>query len=162
MTWRRWTTSNQRWNKVLYVNVEIYNVEQRRINVVCFNVDINKVRQRRNSAVMFNVEFHNVDQLQNKIVNMATCKRFKRAKKCYWAFKRKLKKIKLKFNTLNSRFRLLPQNPIGFSPYFKRNIEKNIYKATKVLMRSRKCCITRNIFIPSHFVKHWLAFNQQG
>ena len=50
---QRHTTSNQRWNKVAYVNIEIYNVEQRRINVVHFNVDLNNVRQRRNNVVIF-------------------------------------------------------------------------------------------------------------
>ena len=70
-------------------------MEQRRINIVCFNVDINKVRQRRNSAVMFNVEFHNIDQLQNKIVNMATCKRFKRAKKMLLSFQKKIEENKI-------------------------------------------------------------------
>ena len=43
-TSRRGTTSNQRWNNVVYFNVGIYNVEQRRINVVYFNVDMNNVR----------------------------------------------------------------------------------------------------------------------
>ena len=46
----------------MYVNVEIYNVEQRQINVVYFSVDTNNIRQRRNNSVIFNVEFHNVDQ----------------------------------------------------------------------------------------------------
>ena len=62
MTSRRRTTSNQLWNNVVYVNVEIYNVEQRRINVVCFNVDLNNVKQRRDNVVIFNVDFHNVGQ----------------------------------------------------------------------------------------------------
>ena len=61
MTSRRWTMSNHRWNDVVYVNVEIYNVEQRPINVVYFSIDINKVRQRKNNDVIFNFEFHNVD-----------------------------------------------------------------------------------------------------
>ena len=64
----------------MYVNVEIYNVEQRRINVVCFNVDINNVTQRRNNVVIFNVKFHNVDQRRNKVVNMTIFKKLKRAK----------------------------------------------------------------------------------
>ena len=61
MTLPRGTTSNQRWNNVVYVKVETYNVEQRRINV-----DDNKVRQHRNNVVIFNIEFHNVDQRQSK------------------------------------------------------------------------------------------------
>ena len=58
LTSRRRTLSNQRWNNVVYVNVKIYNFEQRPINVVCFNIDINNVRQRRNNDVILNVEFH--------------------------------------------------------------------------------------------------------
>ena len=50
MTSRRRTTSNQRWNNVVYVNVEIYNVEQRWNNIVIFNVDFHNVGQRRNSV----------------------------------------------------------------------------------------------------------------
>ena len=61
MTLRRGKTSNQRWNNVVYVNVETYNVEQRRINV-----DDNNVRQRRNNVVIFNIDFHNVDQRRSK------------------------------------------------------------------------------------------------
>ena len=45
-TSRRGTTSNQRWNNVLYFIAGIDNVEQRRINVVYFKVDINNVTQR--------------------------------------------------------------------------------------------------------------------
>ena len=36
MTSRRRTTSNQRWNNVMHVSIEIYNVEQRR-NTLCFS-----------------------------------------------------------------------------------------------------------------------------
>ena len=77
--------SNQHWNNVVYINVEIYNVEQRRINVVCFNVDINEIRQRQNNGVIFNVEFCNVDQRQNNVVNMTIFRKLKRAKKYFWA-----------------------------------------------------------------------------
>ena len=45
----------------MYVNAEIYNVEQSRINFVYFNIDINNVKQHRNNVEMFNVEFHNAD-----------------------------------------------------------------------------------------------------
>ena len=54
----------------MYVNVEIYNVEQRRINIVYFNVDISNVRKRRNNVFIFNVKFHNVDQSRNNVMNM--------------------------------------------------------------------------------------------
>ena len=70
MTSRRRTTSNQRWNNVVYVNVKIYNVEQRWNNVLFFNVKINNLRQRRNNVVIFNVDFHNVGQRQNNVANM--------------------------------------------------------------------------------------------
>ena len=51
MTSQNCKTSNQRWNNVAYVNVGIYNVEQRRINVAYFNVDLNNVTQCRNNVV---------------------------------------------------------------------------------------------------------------
>ena len=62
------------------INVEIYNVEQRRINVVYFNVDINSVRQRQNDVVILSVEFRNIDQHRNNVLNMAIFKKLKRAK----------------------------------------------------------------------------------
>ena len=67
----------------MYVNVEIYNVEQLQIKVVNFIVDTNNVRQRRNNAVIFNVEFHNVDQRRNNVVNITIIKKLKRAKKYF-------------------------------------------------------------------------------
>ena len=90
MTSRRRTTSNQRWNNVVYLNVGIYNVEQRRINVAYFNVDVNNVRQRRNNVVLFNVEFYNVGQRGNNVVKMTISK--------------KNKKKSFQINTLNSKF----------------------------------------------------------
>ena len=88
MTSRRRTMSNQRWNNVMYVNIEIYNVEQRHIKVVCFSVDINYVRKGRNNAVIFNIEFHNTDQRQNNVLNVTIFKKLKRAKKYFWASKK--------------------------------------------------------------------------
>ena len=41
----------------MYVNVRIYKLEQRRIDVVYFNVHLNNVRQRQNNVVIFNVYF---------------------------------------------------------------------------------------------------------
>ena len=61
----------------MYVNVEIYNVQQRWSKVVYFNVELNNVRQRRNNFVIFNVDFHNVDQRQNNIANMTIWKKYK-------------------------------------------------------------------------------------
>ena len=89
MTSRSRTKSKRRWNNVVYVNVEIYYVEQRRINVVYLNVDINNVRQRRNNVVIFSIEFHNVDQRRNKVVNMTSFKKLKRAKKYFWVSKKR-------------------------------------------------------------------------
>ena len=63
---------------------------------------------------------------------------------------------------LNSKFRLLFQTLVDFLLHFKRNMEKNICKAAKILITSRKGCITKTIFKPSHLIKYGLAFNQQG
>ena len=72
---RRRTTSNQRWNNVAYVNVEIYNIQQHWNNVVYFKVELNNVRQRRNNVVVFNVDFHNVGQRRNNVANMTISKK---------------------------------------------------------------------------------------
>ena len=77
----------------MYVNDEVYNFEQRQINLVFFNVDINNVRQRQNSVVIFNVEFHNIDQRRNNVVNMRIFKKLKRAKKYFRASKKKRRLI---------------------------------------------------------------------
>ena len=61
----------------MYVNVGIYNVEQRRINVVYFNVALNNVRQRRNNVLIFNVDLHNVDPRRNNVLNMTIKKKKK-------------------------------------------------------------------------------------
>ena len=66
------TTSNQRWNNVPYFNVGIYNVKQRRINVVYFNV-----KQCRNNVVLFNFEIHNIGQRWNSVVKMIIFKKNK-------------------------------------------------------------------------------------
>ena len=142
MAAQRRTTSNQRWNNVVYVNVEIYNVEQLWTTIV-----------------IFNLEFHNVDQCRNNVVNMTIWKRFKRAKKDLWKKKKKKRKRKLRLNTLNSNFRLTFQILVDFTSHFQRNLEKNICKVAKVLITFWKCCFTRTIFQPSHFVKYWLAYN---
>ena len=42
--------SNQSWNNVIYVNIEIYNFKQRPLNLVYFNIDIKNVRQRQNNV----------------------------------------------------------------------------------------------------------------
>ena len=55
----------------MYVNAEICNIEQRRINIVYLNVDTNNVRQHQN------VEFYNVDQSWSNIVNRTKCEKLK-------------------------------------------------------------------------------------
>ena len=77
MTSRRRITSNQLWNNVVYVKVEIYNVQQRWNNVIYFNVELNNVRQRRNNVAIFNVDFHNVGQRRNNVGNMTIWKKIK-------------------------------------------------------------------------------------
>ena len=68
MTLQRNTTSNQRWNNVAYVNVEIYNVQQRLNDVVYFNVELNNV-------VILNVNFHNIGKRRNNVANMTIWKK---------------------------------------------------------------------------------------
>ena len=53
----------------MYVNAEICNIEQRRINIVYLNVDTNNVRQHQN------VEFYNVDQSWSNTVNRTKCEK---------------------------------------------------------------------------------------
>ena len=62
MTSRSRTTSNQRWNKVVHVNVTVYKNKQRRTNIVYFKVDLKNFRQHWNNVVIFKVEFHKVWQ----------------------------------------------------------------------------------------------------
>ena len=62
----------------MYFNVGIYNIEQRRINVVYFNVDMNNVRQRPNDVVIFNVEFHNIGKRRNNVVKMTISEKDKK------------------------------------------------------------------------------------
>ena len=62
----------------MYVNVEIYNAEQRWNNVVFFKVESNNVRQRRNNFVIFNVGFHNVGQRRNNFANKTIWKKKKK------------------------------------------------------------------------------------
>ena len=73
MTSQSRITSNQRWNDVVYVNVEVQNVQQRRINVNCFKVELSNVSQRQNN-VIFNIDFHNVGQSRNNVLDMTIWK----------------------------------------------------------------------------------------
>ena len=65
MTLQRRTTSNQLWDNVVYVNVEMYKFEQSRINIFYFKVDLNNVRQREENVVIFNVDFHKGQHWEN-------------------------------------------------------------------------------------------------
>ena len=55
-TSRRETRSNQRWNNVMYFNVGISNVEQRRINVVYFTVETTLLFSTSSFSTLVNVE----------------------------------------------------------------------------------------------------------
>ena len=59
----------------MYVNVEIYNFQQRWNNVVYFNVELNNFRQRQNNVVFFNAGFHNVGQRRNNVGNITIWKK---------------------------------------------------------------------------------------
>ena len=61
----------------MYVNAEIYNVQQHWNNIVYFNVELNNVRQRPNNVVIFNVDFHNIPQRRNNVANMTIWKKIK-------------------------------------------------------------------------------------
>ena len=114
--WGR-TTSNQRWNNVVYVNIEIYNVEERWNNVVIFNVELNNVRQSRNNVVIFNVDFRNVWQRRNNVANMTIWKKIKPP------FKNKI--IFLSFKEYAGL------KIFSFFPHFKTN-----FRASKILKTS--------------------------
>ena len=64
---RRRTTSNQRWNNVADVNVGIYNVDQRRINIVYFKDDLNNVRQRGNNVIIVMFDFHKLGSVETPL-----------------------------------------------------------------------------------------------
>ena len=156
-SWRR-TMSNPRWNNIVYVNVDMYNVEHCPTNVVYFKVDIKSVRQRWNNVVIFNLEFHNVDQRRNNAVNMTIYTKLKRAKKYFFELqkqkerrkkKKKEKKRKSKLNTLNSKFRLLFQNLVAFIPHLKRNMEKNICEAPKLLWHLENAAL-QELYLMAH------------
>ena len=61
----------------MYVNVEIYNVEERQINIDYFDVDLNNVRQLQDNFVTFNVDFRKIGHRQNSVVNATICKELK-------------------------------------------------------------------------------------
>ena len=77
MTSRCRIASSQCWNNLVCINIEIYNYEQRRINVVYFDIDLNIVRQCRNNVVIFSIDFRNVGQPRNNLVNMNICTKLK-------------------------------------------------------------------------------------
>ena len=117
MTSRRHTMSNQRWNNFLYVNVEIHNVEQRRINVVYFNVDINNVWKRQNNVIIFNVDFYNAGNVETTL--------------WIWPFEEKVSSQKQNNIFELQRIRWT-QNLLHFVTHFKRNMSKNICRTVKI------------------------------
>ena len=145
MTSQRHTTSNQRWNNVVYVNVEIYNVEQRWNTVVFFNVELNNVRQRRNNVAIFNVDFHNVGQRQNNVANMTIWKKYK-------------PRFKNKITFLNFKEYVRLNIFLHFFPIL-REICKRAFPGPQKILKHRMYWITKSIFKPSHFVKCHLVFN---
>ena len=140
MTSRRRTTSNQCWNNVVYVNVEIYNVQQRWNNVVYFNVELNNVRQRRNNVVIFNVDFHNVGQRRNNVADMTIWKKNKPR------FKNKIIFFSFKEYAELKIFLIL------------RGICKRIFAEPQKFLKHLIYWITKSIFKPSHVVKCRLVF----
>ena len=58
--------------------MEIYSIEQRRINVVYFNVDMKNVRQLRNNTAIANVKFQSVGQRRTNVVNITIGKILKK------------------------------------------------------------------------------------
>ena len=131
MTSRRGTTSNQRWNNVVYLNVGIYNVEQRRINVVLC------------PFVFFNVEFYNVGQHGNNSVKIAISK--KNEKKNHFKLIHWIQSFNCYFMIF---FTLLP---------ILRGICWRILAKTQELRLWKKTA--RTSFKPLHFVKYQLVFN---
>ena len=156
MTSRRQINSNQRWNNVVFVNVEVYNIKNVE-STLSISTLILTTLDNVEAMLLFSTSIFttliNVETLITLWIWSFT-KSWKEQKNI---FELQIKKIEL--NTLNSNFRLLFQNLVDFIPHFKRNMEKNICKTAKVLMTSRKCCITGTIFKPSHFVKPWPALN---
>ena len=100
----RRTTSYQRWNNFVYVNVVICNVQQRWNNVVYLNVELNNVWQRRNNVVIFNIDFHNVWQCRNNVANITI-------------LKKKYIKLRFKNNIFELQRTCCTQNLLHFSPF---------------------------------------------
>ena len=84
MTLQRWTMSDQHWNNVLYVKV---NVEPHRIKFVYLNDDMN-VTQRQNNVIIFDVEFHSFDQ-HRKNVEYDYFQNVEKSKKIFLSIKKK-------------------------------------------------------------------------
>ena len=143
MTSQNCKTSNQRWNNVAYVNVGIYNVEQRRINVLYFNVAMNNVRQRRNNVVIFNVEFHSVGKRRNNVVKMIF---FKRTRIFHGIHR---------IQSFNYHFIIF----FSLLPMLRGICRRVLAKPRKFLKDHKKYCIVRTWFKPLDFAKYELVFN---
>ena len=105
-----------------------------------------------NNVVIFNVQFHNIGQCRNNVVNVTICKKLKNKPGVGskpLSFKYKFLIIEypeLKILTIFS-------NLFHFILLFKRNLLKNICRATNILKTPWKYCITRNIFKPLTFFR---------
>ena len=121
--------SNKRWNNIEYCNVGIYNIDRCQINVVYFNVVMKNVRKCQKNVVIFNVQFNNVGNRQNNVVKMTISKKNNNNNN-------NNKKNHFKLNSLNSKFSLLFQNIIHFTPHVKRDLSKSTCKTVKILKRS--------------------------
>ena len=119
MSWRR-TTSNQRWNNVLYVNVEISKVQQRWNPIVYFNVELNNARQRRNN-----------------VANMIISK------------KKNKPRFQKQNNIFELQGRCWTQSFLLFFPIL-RAICKRILVEPQKFLKHRIHWITKSIFKPSH------------
>ena len=145
MTSRHRTTSNQRWNNVVYNNVQIYNVEQRWNNDVFFNVELSNVRQCRNNVVIFNVYFHNVGKRRNNVANMTIWKKYKPR------FKNKIIFSNFKeYVGLNIFLHFFP---------ILREICKRTFAEPQKILKHWIYWITKSIIKLSHFEKCQLVFN---
>ena len=128
MTSRRRTTSNQRWNNVVYVNVEIYNVEQRWNNAVFFNVELNNVE----TTLSFSTSIFTT------LGNVETTLRI-------WPFEKKKASIQKQNNIFELQGICWTQNLLQFFPIL-RGICKRIFAEPQKFLKHRIYWIIKSIF----------------
>ena len=141
MTLQCRATSNQCWNKAVYVNVEIYKIKQRWINVVYFNVDLSNVKQRRINVVIFNVDFQNVGQ------------------RCECDHLKKKNKRRLKYKIIFLSFKEYAGLKILFILFpILRGKCKRIFAEPQKFLKHWICWLTKTALKLSHFLKYLLDF----